>query len=191
MLTINSSPFNLTVLLYGPGPGYLSTVTLTLEIRPWVAVMKHPWVMDNNCLKYYLDPTWKWGVMAWQEFWVCVHCDLDLGDITLSQGHGTALGNGQQLCEIWTRWDKGGKKLWLGQFVNRRTDRRADRVIPIYPQTLFGITNCDTCSDDGSLTYFYKNFKTSQNATSRPYNLATCALRAPLAHKQWHQVVEM
>ena len=31
---------------------------------------------------------------------------------------------------------QGGKKLWLGQFVNRRTDRRADRVIPIYPQTL-------------------------------------------------------
>ena len=33
-------------------------------------------------------------------FWVCVHCVLDLGDITLGQGHDTPLGHGQQLCEI-------------------------------------------------------------------------------------------
>ena len=30
-------------------------------------------------------------------FGVCVHCDLDLGDITLAQGHDTPLGHGQQL----------------------------------------------------------------------------------------------
>ena len=44
--------------------GYLCTVTLTLEVWPWVEVMTHPWVMDNNCVKYYPDPTWQWGVMA-------------------------------------------------------------------------------------------------------------------------------
>ena len=27
-------------------------------------VMTHRWVMDNNCVKYYHDPTWWWGVMA-------------------------------------------------------------------------------------------------------------------------------
>ena len=31
--------------------------------------MTHPWVMDNNCVKYNPDPTWQWGVMAWTEIW--------------------------------------------------------------------------------------------------------------------------
>ena len=35
--------------------GYLCTVPLTLEIRPWVKVMTYPWNMDNNCVKYYQD----------------------------------------------------------------------------------------------------------------------------------------
>ena len=29
-----------------------------------------------------------------------MHCDIDLGDMTLDQGHDTTLGNGQQLCGI-------------------------------------------------------------------------------------------
>ena len=33
-------------------------------------------------------------------FWVCVHCDHDLKDMTLGQGHDTPLVHGQQLCEI-------------------------------------------------------------------------------------------
>ena len=40
-------------------------------------------------------------------FSVYVHCDLDLGDMTLSQGHDTLLGHGHQLCEIISRLDKG------------------------------------------------------------------------------------
>ena len=32
-------------------------------------------------------------ILTW--FWVCAHCDLDLGDMTLNQGHGTPLGYGQ------------------------------------------------------------------------------------------------
>ena len=31
---------------------------------------------------------------------VCVHCVLDLGDMTLGQGHDKPFGHGQQLCEI-------------------------------------------------------------------------------------------
>ena len=31
---------------------------------------------------------------------ICVHCDLDLGDMILGQDHDTPLGHGQQLCEI-------------------------------------------------------------------------------------------
>ena len=44
--------------------GYVCTATLTSEIWPWVKVMTHPWVMDNNCVKYYPNLTWQWGVMA-------------------------------------------------------------------------------------------------------------------------------
>ena len=29
-----------------------------------------------------------------------MHLDLDLGDMTLSQGHDTTLSHGQKLCEI-------------------------------------------------------------------------------------------
>ena len=35
-----------------------------------------------------------------KEFWLFVHCDLDLGDMTLCRDHDTTLGHGQQLCEI-------------------------------------------------------------------------------------------
>ena len=147
------SGYNLAVRSYGPDTDfrYMCTVTLTSEIWPCVKVMTHPWVMDNNCVKYYPDPdpTWQWGVMArtqiysicalwpwpwrydlgsrswhtlaswisivWnitqiqlgsEELWPghgfpeCVHCDLDLGDMTLGQGHDTPLGHGQQLCKI-------------------------------------------------------------------------------------------
>ena len=57
---------NMVVKSYGPDTdfGYVCTVTLTLEVWPWVKVMIHPLVMDNNCVKYYPDPTWQWGVMA-------------------------------------------------------------------------------------------------------------------------------
>ena len=41
--------------------------------------------------------------MARTRFWVCVHCEHDLIDMTLGQGHDTPLGNGQQLCEILSR----------------------------------------------------------------------------------------
>ena len=70
--------------------------------------------------------------------WVCVHCDLDLGDMTLRQGHDTPLGHGQQLCEILSRSDRG-KKLWPGQDMNRRTDRQGDSYPP--PPTLFAEYN--------------------------------------------------
>ena len=38
-----------------------------------------------------------------------MYCDLDLRDMTLGQGHGTPLGNGQQLCEILSRSNMAAK----------------------------------------------------------------------------------
>ena len=32
-----------------------------------------------------------------------MHCDLDLGDVTLGQSHDTHFGHGQRLCEILSR----------------------------------------------------------------------------------------
>ena len=61
-----SSRYNMAVGSYGPDTDfhYMCTVTLTLEIWPWVKVMTHPWVMDNNCVKYYPDRTSGNKVMA-------------------------------------------------------------------------------------------------------------------------------
>ena len=36
-------------------------------------------------------------------FWICIHCDLDLGVMTLGLDHDTPLGHGQRLCEILSR----------------------------------------------------------------------------------------
>ena len=55
-----------------------------------------------------------------QEF--CVNCDL--GDMILSQGHDIPYGHGQKLCEILPKSDKGGKKLWPRQDINRWTTDR-------------------------------------------------------------------
>ena len=61
--------------------------------------MTQPWVMGNNCVKYYPDPT-----IGNEELWpghrLLVYVHYDLGDITLVQGHDTSLGHGQQLCEV-------------------------------------------------------------------------------------------
>ena len=55
------SRFNIAVRTYGQDTHfeYVCTVTLDLEIWPWVKVMTHTWVMENNCVKYHPDQTWQ------------------------------------------------------------------------------------------------------------------------------------
>ena len=67
---------NMAVKSYGPDMDfvYKCTVTLALEMWPWVKVMTLSWVMDNNWVKYYKDPTWQWGVMARK--WILGMCAL-------------------------------------------------------------------------------------------------------------------
>ena len=52
---------NMEVRSYDPDThfGYVCTVTLTLEKWTWFKVMTHPYIMDNNCVKYYPDRTRK------------------------------------------------------------------------------------------------------------------------------------
>ena len=45
--------------------------------------------------------------MTGHGFLVCVHYDLGLGNMTFGKGHDTPFGHGQQLCEIFSRSDKG------------------------------------------------------------------------------------
>ena len=44
--------------------------------------------MDNNCVKYHPHLRYPWKVMVWKIL-PHVNCDLDLGDMSLSQGHET------------------------------------------------------------------------------------------------------
>ena len=66
-----------------------------------VKVLTHPWVTDNNCVKYCPDPTWQWEVMA--KTWILDMCTLwpwpwryDLGS---RSSLNIPLGHGQQLCK--------------------------------------------------------------------------------------------
>ena len=51
--------------------GYECTVTLTLEIWPWVKVMTHPWVMDNKCLNIIQIQLCSEELWPGHRFWVC------------------------------------------------------------------------------------------------------------------------
>ena len=61
------------------------------------------------------------------DFEACLHCDLNLKDMTLGESNDTFLGHGQQLCDILSRSDTGLRsygpdKMW--------TDRQGDSYIP-------------------------------------------------------------
>ena len=58
-------------------------VTLTLEIRPWINVMTHSLVMDNNFVKINNIQHYIRELLPRQGLWLCVQCYLDLGDIFL------------------------------------------------------------------------------------------------------------
>ena len=42
---------NMTAVSYGPDKGFSFVCTVTLEIWPWIKVMTHPGVEDNNGVK--------------------------------------------------------------------------------------------------------------------------------------------
>ena len=160
---------NMAMRSYGPDMdfGYVCTVTLTLEIWHWVKVMTHPSIMDNNCEKYYLDPTWQWRVMDWRR--ILGMCALwpwpwnfDLGSSSWHiLGSWTTIvwniiqiqhdSEGSWTIIVWNiiQIRQVVKKLWPGHDVNRRThgqtdgrtDRRTDGQTDgwfLYtPQTLF------------------------------------------------------
>ena len=119
---------NMAMRSYGPDKDfqYMCTVTLTLEIWPWVKVMTHPSVIDNKCVKYYPDPIWQWGVMARTRIpSMCAVWPLpwryDLGSRSWHN-----LGSWPTIVWNYIEIEQGSTKLWRGHHVNRRTDRRTD-----------------------------------------------------------------
>ena len=87
-------------------------------VRTWIfgmcALWPRPWRCDLGSRSWHT--LWSWATNCWtivwniiqiqlgsEELWpghgvlVWVHWDLDLGDMTLGQGHDTPLGHGQQL----------------------------------------------------------------------------------------------
>ena len=118
---------------------YMCTVTLTwkygLGSRSWHTL-------------------WSWATIEWniiqiqlcsEELWpghglpVYVHCDLELGDMTLGQGHDTPLGHGQQFCEIISsRSDKGVRSYGPDTMWTDGTDRQGDSYIPPPPNFVCG-----------------------------------------------------
>ena len=65
-------------LLTRHGLGYVCTVTLTLEIRPWVKVMTplgHGQQFNEIIIQIQHGSKELWPRHG---FWVCVHCDLDI-----------------------------------------------------------------------------------------------------------------
>ena len=80
------------------------------ELWPW------PWRNGLGSRSWHTLGSWTtivWNIIQIQHnseelwpghgIWVCVHCDLDLQCMTLSQGHDIPLGHGQQFCKILSR----------------------------------------------------------------------------------------
>ena len=65
--------------------------------------MTHLSVMDNKCVKNIQIQLGSEELWPGHGFSVCLHCDLNLGDMNLDQGHSIPLGHGQDLCEILSR----------------------------------------------------------------------------------------
>ena len=85
-------------------------------------VMTHTWVMDNNCVKYYLDQTWQWGVMARRL--ILGMCALWLWPWRYDLRSRSRHTHGSWTTIAWNiiQIGQGGKKLWPGHDLNRRTD---------------------------------------------------------------------
>ena len=101
---------------YNPDPTWQWWVMVRTRIFGVYALWPWHWRYDLGSRSWHTLRSWTtivWNIIQIQhgseELWsghgfsVCVHCDLDLGDMTLGQGHDTPLDHGQQLCEILSR----------------------------------------------------------------------------------------
>ena len=133
---------------YYPDPARQWGVMARTQIFIIYALWPWPWRYDLGSRSWHTIRPWTivWNIIQIQQgsgdlwpghgFSVCVHCDLDLWDMTLGQSHDTPLGHGQQLCEILSRSDNwvrsyGPDTMW----TDGQTEGQGDSYI--LPQTLF------------------------------------------------------
>ena len=86
---------NMAVRSYGLETefGYVQTVTLILDIWPWVKVKTHPGIMKNTVIERIIILIQHGREELWLRhgFWVYVHCDLHFGDLTWGPGYDKTL----------------------------------------------------------------------------------------------------
>ena len=130
------STSNMAVRSYGPDTefGYVCTVTLTLEVWPWVKVMTHPWVMDNNCvniihIQHGSEELWSghgfWMRALWPWPWIKVMTHPWVMDNYCVKYYPDRTSGLEVMAR--TRCEQ----------TDGQTDGRTDRVIPIYPPPNF------------------------------------------------------
>ena len=123
---------------YNPHPTLQRGVMARTQFLGMCALWPWPWRYDLGLRSWHTLGSWTkivWNIIQieigsedlWpgHGFWVCVHCNLDLEDVTSGQGHDTPLGYRQQLCEILSRSGKwvrsyGPDIVW----IEGRTDRQ-------------------------------------------------------------------
>ena len=80
------------------------------RIMAMCAVWPWPWKYDIGSRSLESWATIVWNIIPFQHkcreswpghwFYLCVHCYLDLGYMSIGQGHGTPLNHGQQLWNV-------------------------------------------------------------------------------------------
>ena len=123
-------------------------------------VIAHPLVMENTCVKYYLDPAWHWRVMARTRIsGMCAQWPwpqrYDLGSRswhtlgTWTMIVWSIIQKGQVVTELWPRTQSEQ----TDRLTDGQTDRQTDGHTGWFPytQTLFtrGGYNKYTCSSGG------------------------------------------
>ena len=101
---------------YYPDPTWQWGVMAQTRIFGICALWPWPWRYDLGSKSWHTLGSWTaivWNItqiqLGSEELWprhgfpVYVHCDLDLGEMILGQGHDTPLHHGQQLCDILSR----------------------------------------------------------------------------------------
>ena len=149
---------NMTVKIYGPDTdfGYMCTVTLTLEIWPWIKNLIQYWAIDNIIHMTISNMAVRRQILDMCALWPWLW-RYDLG---LKTWH--TLGS-------WTKigWNiilisQGGKKLWsCMKDLNRQTLRGF--LYPPPPHILFALNTLQQCRYNIKNAGYIKSQKVSKN----------------------------
>ena len=81
--------------------------------------------MDNNnyySVNFILIENGSKELWPGHRFWLCVHCDLELGNMTLATNHDTPCGHGQHMWKILSTSNMGLRSYGPDNVKYKRTD---------------------------------------------------------------------